>query len=182
MRELLAAAGRVYTEQKNLCIWNKTNAGMGSLYRSKHELVFVFKLGTEAHVNNIELGRHGRYRTNVWDYAGATAGPSGPERADLALHPTVKPVAMIADAIRDCSRRGDIVLDPCGGSGSTLVAAERTKRRGRLIELDPIYVDVTIRRWQERTGGIAFLQDGRSFSAVADSRRQNPPQKSEDGK
>ena len=123
--EVLAAGQSVYSELKNLCVWSKTNGGMGSLYRSRHELVFVFKHGAAPHINNIELGRHGRNRTNVWEYAGVNAW--GPDRLDdLALHPTVKPVAMIADAIRDCSRRGGIVLDGFAGSGSTLIAAERT--------------------------------------------------------
>lgn len=147
-------AGTGYSELKNLCVWNKDNAGMGSFYRSKHELVFVFKVGRAPHVNNIELGRHGRYRTNVWDYPGVNTGTNA-RRKDLELHPTVKPIALVADAIRDCSQRNDIVLDPFGGSGTTLIAAARTGRRARLIEIDPLYVDVTIRRWQELTGGTA---------------------------
>ena len=125
--EVLAAGQSVYSELKNLCVWSKTNGGMGSLYRSRHELVFVFKHGAAPHINNIELGRYGRNRTNVWDYAGVNA--FGTDRdAELALHPTVKPVAMIADAIRDCSRRGGIVLDGFAGSGSTLIAIERYER------------------------------------------------------
>ncbi len=120
----------------------------------KHELVFVFKIGTAPHINNVELGRHGRYRTNVWDYAGANSfGRS--RRADLETHPTVKPVVMIADAIKDCSHRNGIILDPFGGSGTTLLAAERTGRRARLIELDPYYVDAAVNRWERQTGGIA---------------------------
>ena len=110
---------------KNLCVWNKTNGGMGSLYRSKHELVFVFKVGTAAHINNIELGVHGRNRTNVWDYAGVNALGAG-RAEELAMHPTVKPVALVADAILDCSARGGVVLDCFAGSGTTLIAAERT--------------------------------------------------------
>lgn len=151
LRELLQAALAVYTELKNLCVWSKTNAGMGSLYRSAHELVFVFKNGVARHVNNIELGRFGRNRTNVWSYSGASS--FGPNRdADLAMHPTVKPVALVADAILDCSRHGDIVLDVFAGSGTTLIAAEKTGRRGCGIELDPHYVDVTIRRFNEVYG------------------------------
>ena len=148
MSELMLAGRGVYTEIKNLCVWNKTNGGMGSLYRSKHELVFVYKNGTAPHINNVELGKHGRYRTNVWDYAGINA--LGANRLDeLAMHPTVKPVALVADAIKDCSRRGDIVLDAFGGSGTTLIAAERSGRRGYVIEMDPRYVDVAIERFQQ---------------------------------
>ena len=129
MGELLAAAKTVYSELKNLCVWNKDNGGMGSFYRSKHELVFVFKQGTAPHVNTIELGRSGRYRTNVWDYAGVNTFRSG-RLEDLAMHPTVKPVALVIDAIKDYSRRGEIVLDPFSGSGTTIIAAEKSHRRG----------------------------------------------------
>ena len=123
--EMLAAGRRVYRELKNLVVWNKTNAGMGSFYRSQHELILVWKNGRGKHVNNIELGQHGRNRSNVWTYAGANA--FGADRLDeLAMHPTVKPVALVADAILDCSRRSDIVLDSFGGSGTTLIACERT--------------------------------------------------------
>src|SRR5271156_6910085 len=135
---------------ENLCVWNKNNGGMGSLYRSKHELVFVFKNGSGAHINNIELGRHGRYRTNVWDYAGVNTMRAG-RMDDLAMHPTVKPTALVADAILDCSKRQGIVLDCFGGSGTTLLAAEKTGRRGYLMELDPAYVDITIQRYQKLT-------------------------------
>src|SRR5690606_10593132 len=129
--ELLNAAGATYTDFKNLCVWNKTNGGMGSLYRSKHELVFVFKNGSAPHINNVELGKHGRYRTNVWDYAGVNT--LGSERAEaLAMHPTVKPVSLVADAMLDCSTRNGIVLDCFGGSGTTLIAAERVGRRAYL--------------------------------------------------
>ena len=123
----------------------------GSLYRSKHELVFVFKNGTASHVNNVELGAHGRYRSNVWDYQGVNS--FGRERdALLALHPTVKPVALIADAIKDCTKRGDLILDPFAGSGSTIIAAEKTKRRAAIIEIDRVYTDTIVRRWQTYTG------------------------------
>jgi DNA modification methylase len=155
MQELLAAGEEVYSELKNVCVWNKSNAGMGSLYRSKHEFVFVFKVGTAAHINNVSLGRYGRHRTNVWDYVSQNA-LNGTSKSKLALHPTVKPVAMIADAIRDCSNRGGVILDPFAGAGTTLIAAERTGRRARVIELDPLYVDLSIERWQRLTGGTAL--------------------------
>ena len=145
MGELLAAASEPYDELKNLCVWNKTNAGMGALYRSQHELVFLFKKGNGTHINNVQLGVHGRNRTNVWLYPGVNA--FGSERdAELAMHPTVKPVAMVADAILDVTNTGDIVLDAFGGSGTTLVAAEQTGRRGRAIEISPQYVDTIVRR------------------------------------
>jgi DNA modification methylase len=150
MDEMLAAGRRTYRELKNLVVWAKTNAGMGSLYRSQHELIFVWKNGRGKHINNVELGKHGRNRSNVWTYAGVNT--FGPNRLDeLAIHPTVKPVALVADAIRDCSRRGDLVLDSFGGSGSTLIACEKTGRQARLIELDPTYCDQIVRRWQELT-------------------------------
>ncbi len=149
--ELLTAGRAAYSELKNLCVWNKTNGGMGSFYRSKHELVAVFKAGTAPHVNNVALGSHGRYRTNVWDYAGANALGNGRDEA-LAMHPTVKPVAMVADAILDCSTRGGLVLDAFSGSGSTILAAERTGRRAAAIEIEPHYVDVAIRRFEASTG------------------------------
>jgi DNA modification methylase len=153
LSELLTATAQIYSEIKNVCVWNKANAGMGSLYRSKHELVFVFKVGTAPHINNVGLGKHGRNRTNVWDYAGQNV-PGG-SKDKLALHPTVKPVGLVADAIRDCSDRHGILLDPFGGAGTSLIAAERTGRRARLIEIDPRYVDITVRRWQRLTGGTA---------------------------
>jgi DNA modification methylase len=153
LEELLAAGRATYTELKNVCVWVKDNGGMGSLYRSQHELVFVFKHGAVSHHNNIQLGQYGRNRTNVWRYAGANSlSRSGKEGNLLALHPTVKPVALVADAILDCSARGDIVLDPFLGSGTTILAAERTGRAARGIELEPRYVDVAIRRWQTKTG------------------------------
>ncbi len=153
--EMLTAGRRVYRELKNLVVWTKTNAGMGSFYRSQHELIFVWKNGRGKHINNFELGQHGRHRTNVWTYAGSNG--FGAERLEeLAMHPTVKPVALVADAIRDCSRRGGVVLDSFGGSGTTLVACERTHRKARLIELDPIYCDQIVRRWQKLTGRTAL--------------------------
>jgi DNA modification methylase len=149
MGEVLAASKGPYSELKNLCVWNKDNGGMGTLYRSKHELVFVFKKGAAPHTNNVQLGAGGRYRTNVWDYAGVNSF-SG--REDLEMHPTVKPIALVADAIRDCSHRGGIVLDPFGGSGTTLIGAERTTRKARLIEIDPHYCDTIVKRWEKLTG------------------------------
>jgi DNA modification methylase len=155
--ELLTAALGIYAEFKNLCVWVKDNAGMGSLYRSQHELIFVFKNGRASHRNNVELGRHGRNRTNVWHYPGPNNfGRKGEEGNLAALHPTIKPVALIADAILDCSARGDLVLDPFLGSGSTLLAAERVGRICRGVELDPLYVDAAIRRWQHFTGESAI--------------------------
>ena len=155
--QLLQAGTQAYRTLKNIICWVKSNAGMGSLYRSQHELVFLFKNGTASHRNNVALGRHGRNRTNVWHYAGANGfdGRTTDEGHLLALHPTVKPVQMLADALLDSSARGGIVLDPFLGSGSTLIACERVGRRLRGIELDPAYVDVAIRRWQRYTGAIA---------------------------
>jgi hypothetical protein len=163
-REIIAAGDQVYSELKNLCVWNKSNAGMGALFRSKHELIFVFKVGKRPHVNNVALGRYGRHRSNVWDYASQNA-LNGSAKSKLSLHPTVKPVAMIADAIRDCSNRGGLILDPFGGAGTTLIAAERTGRRARVIELNPIFVDVSIERWQRLTGGTAVhAESGQPFA------------------
>ncbi len=169
MREVLDSAG-VYSELKNLCVWAKTNAGMGSLYRSQHELVFVFKLGTASHINNVELGRFGRNRTNVWTYAGVNTF-SKERDAELAMHPTVKPVALVADAILDCSHRGGIVLDAFAGSGSTLIAAEKTGRKGYGIEIDPHYADTIIRRFLKVYDLEArHAQTGQSFEDIARER------------
>jgi DNA modification methylase len=151
MREVLEAAEAPYSELKNLCVWSKTNAGMGSLYRSQHELVFVFKNGTRPHINNVELGRFGRNRTNIWNYAGASSFGSTRD-TELAMHPTVKPLSLVADAILDCSKRGGIVLDAFAGSGTTLIAAEKTGRRGYGIELDPYYCDTIVRRFEDAYG------------------------------
>lgn len=151
MSELLAAGRLAFDELKNLIVWNKTNGGMGTFYRSKHELIFVFKVGQGEHTNSFGLGDTGRYRTNVWDYPGISSVGANRD-TELAMHPTVKPVALVADALRDCSKRGDIVLDQFGGSGTTLIAAEKVGRRGRLIEFDPLYCDTIIRRWQMVTG------------------------------
>ena len=159
MRELLAAGGEAYDSLLNLCVWVKDNGGMGSFYRSQHELILVFKNGKGPHRNNVQLGKFGRYRTNVWEYPGiSTMSKQGDEGNLLALHPTVKPVQMIADAILDASARDEIVLDGFLGSGSTLLAAERVGRICYGIEIDPLYVDVAIRRWQRYTGDQATLQ------------------------
>ncbi len=147
MAELLAAGNSVYDELKNLIVWAKDNGGMGTFYRSRHELIFAFKKGSGPHINTFELGQHGRYRTNVWEYRGVNTLKTG-RMDELALHPTVKPVQMIADAIKDVSGRNDIVLDLFGGSGSSLIAADKTGRRAFLCELDPIYCDTIIARWE----------------------------------
>ena len=163
--EILAAGEAVYDELKNLIVWVKDNGGMGTFYRSRHELIFAFKHGTAPHINTFELGQHGRYRTNVWQYRGVNTMRAG-RMEELALHPTVKPVQMIADAIRDVSGRGEIVLDVFGGSGSTLIAAEKTGRRARLCEIDPVYCDRIIARWQTYAKDDAErLVGGRSVDA-----------------
>jgi len=167
LQPLLTVGDAHYSELLNICVWNKSNGGMGSLYRSKHELVAVFKAGKGPHVNNVALGRHGRNRTNVWDYAGLNAPVAGRDRA-LALHPTVKPVPLVADAIRDCSNHGDLVLDPFCGSGTTLIAADKTGRLARCMEIDPLYVDAAIRRWERATGQKALHADtGQPFGVAA---------------
>ena len=155
--EIMKAGGEHYHELKNLIVWNKDNGGMGAFYRSKHELIFAFKNGSAKHVNNFELGQHGRYRTNVWDYAGINSLKEG-RAEELAMHPTVKPVDLVADAILDCSTRGGIVLDSFAGSGTTIVAAEQTCRRCFAVELDPHYCDVCIERWQNMSGGNGILE------------------------
>ena len=173
--EMLAAGNEIYPELKNICVWVKHNAGMGSLYRSQHEMIFVYKTGRQSHRNNVQLGKHGRHRTNVWSYRAANDfGRPTDEGNLLKLHPTVKPVAMVADAILDCSSRGDVVLDPFLGSGTSLLAAERVGRRCFGIEIDPAYVDTIIRRWQAFTGeaarhsatGEAFDRGAEEFSHV----------------
>lgn len=166
MRELLAAGTAAYSELKNLCVWTKDNAGMGSFYRSQHELVFVFQNGPDSYRNNVQLGRFGRSRSNVWQYPGANSFSRSTNEGDLlALHPTVKPVALVADALMDCSARGDLVLDPFLGSGTTVIAAERAGRICNGMELDPGYVDTVIRRWQEFTNHEALNQvTGQTFA------------------
>ena len=162
MGEVMEAGEAAYTELKNLIAWDKGTGGMGTFYRSRHELIFAFKNGTSPHINSFELGQHGRYRTNIWSYKGLNSFGAGRDE-DLALHPTVKPVAMIADAIKDVSKRGDIVLDSFGGSGSTLIAAHKTGRRGFLCELDPTYCDVIIRRYE------AYAKDDAILTSTAET-------------
>jgi DNA modification methylase len=170
MGELLDAGSRVYSELKNLIVWVKDNGGMGSFYRSRHELIFAFKNGTAPHVNSFGLGQHGRYRTNVWTYKGMNSF-GGRRNEELTLHPTVKPVALLADAIKDVSSRGSIVLDLFGGSGSTLIAAHKTGRRGCLMEIDPLYCDRTIRRWEAFAKDDAVLEaTGQTFTEVVRER------------
>jgi DNA modification methylase len=170
LEELLTAGHGAYSELKNLAVWVKDNGGMGSLYRSQHELVFVFKQGHGGHRNNVQLGQFGRNRSNVWRYPGVNSfGRCGEEGNLLALHPTVKPVTLVADAILDCSARGDIVLDAFLGSGTTVIAAERTGRCCCGMELDPAYVDTAVRRWQALNGGSArHVASGRCFDDLAD--------------
>jgi hypothetical protein len=172
--ELLNAARSVGLTPLNLCVWNKGTGGMGSLYRSQHELVFVFKKGSASHKNRIELGRHGRCRTNVWTYPGlASFGPNRLEQ--LAEHPTIKNCAMIADAMRDVSDRNDVVIDPFCGSGTTIIAAAKTGRRAHTIELDPKYVDVAVRRWEKWSGKQArHVDTGLTFAEEAARRARRP--------
>ena len=166
--EVLLAGKKAYDTLLNLCVWTKNNGGMGSFYRSQHELIFAFRKGKEPHRNNIQLGKFGRNRTNVWSYPGVnTLSKSAGEGNLLALHPTVKPVAMIADAILDCSARGDIVLDSFSGVGSTILAAEKVGRVCYAIEIDPLYVDATVKRWEKHTGQKAFCATtGECFDQV----------------
>ena len=173
--ELLSAGEEVFSELKQLCVWNKANGGMGAFYRSKHEMVLVFKMGQAEHINNFGLGETGRPRNNVWDYPGVTSFGASRDEA-LAIHPTVKPVALVADAIKDCSKRGGLVLDPFGGSGSTLIAAQTCGRSSRLIEYDPLYCDTIIRRYERYTGKTATLvATGQSFELVAAARMEGGP-------
>jgi DNA modification methylase len=172
-RELLDAGAAIFDELKNVCIWAKSNAGQGSFYRSQHEMVFVFKHGTAPHINTFGLGSGGRSRSNVWRYAGVNTFRAG-RLDELAMHPTVKPVGLIADAMRDCSRRGSIILDAFAGSGSTLIAAEQIGRRAFAIEIDEAYADVAVRRWQRFTGCDAILDaSGETFDELL-ARRSDP--------
>lgn len=165
-KELLEAGSVVYGELKNICIWVKTNAGQGSFYRSQYEQVFVYKCGNGPHINTFGLGQNGRSRSNVWRYAGVNTFKAG-RMDELRQHPTVKPVELVVDALRDCSRRGSLVLDAFCGSGTTLLAAERIGRRAYCLELDPSYADVAIRRWQRFTGRDAIVQrTGQTFSEL----------------
>tara|TARA_R110000868_G_scaffold411694_2_gene707594 strand:- start:2354 stop:3760 length:1407 start_codon:yes stop_codon:yes gene_type:complete len=161
---------KFYDTQLNLCVWSKSNGGMGSFYRSRHELILIFRNGPGPHLNNIQLGKYGRNRTNVWEYDGCSTGTKE-RRADLALHPTVKPAEMIADAIKDASKRGGLILDPFLGSGTTIIACEMTGRVGVGLELDPKYVDVIVRRWEAYTGGEAVhAETGLTFAEMHEMR------------
>lgn len=174
MGEMSVAGKDAYSSLMNICVWAKTNGGMGSLYRSQHELVFVFKAGTGRHINNVELGKHGRNRTNLWTYAGINSFGKNRD-ADLALHPTVKPVALVADALLDCSKRSGIVLDAFAGSGTTLMAAHKTGRRGYGIELDPRYCDVIVRRLTEAANTPAIHKaTGKTFDEIAAEQTEDP--------
>jgi DNA modification methylase len=168
MDDVTASVAKIYDDLLNICVWNKSNAGMGSLYRSKHEMVFVYRVGSGPHTNNVELGKHGRNRTNVWDYASVNS-MRGSRREDLALHPTVKPVAMVADAYCDVTRQGDLVLDIFLGSGTSLIAAERVGRRFRGLDIDPAYVDLAMQRWTDLTGKepeLVHREDGAAEDAA----------------
>ena len=168
--EIVTAGEAVFGKPKNLIVWTKTNAGQGTFYKSQHELIFVFKNGDAPHINNFELGQHGRTRSNVWSYAGVNTFRAG-RLDDLSTHPTVKPVAMVADAMRDCSRRGDIILDPFMGSGTAILAAERVGTRAYGVELDPLYVDAAVRRWQSFTKRDPILNGtGQTFDEVTAAR------------
>jgi DNA methylase len=170
MGELLKAGQAVFSELKNLCVWNKTNGGMGTFYRSKHELVFVFKAGAAAHTDTFGLEDSEHHRTDVWDYAGVNTLRVG-RSEDLAMPPSVKPVALVVAAIKDCSKCGEVVLDPFGGCGTTLIAAEKTDRLARLIESDPAYCDTILRRYERVTGKQARQAvSGMSFDEMAQER------------
>lgn len=168
----ITAAGGVYTSMQNMCVWVKSSGGMGSLYRSQHELCFIFKKGKDSHTNNVELGKNGRYRTNVWHYAGVNS--FGQHKADIKLHPTVKPVEMLRDAILDVTKRGDIVLDSFLGSGSTLIASEKSGRICCGIEFEPLYIDTTIRRFKEVFGIDAIREsDGKTYFEILSDKLSN---------
>jgi DNA modification methylase len=172
---LVSVGRKIYAVMLNLVVWNKTNSGQGSFYRSAHELIGVFRVGPAPHQNNVELGRHGRNRSNVWTYAGVNSFGAGRNEA-LAMHPTVKPVAMIAEAMRDCTSKGDIVLDPFLGSGTTLIAAEKVGRRCFGIEYEPGFVDCAVRRWQAYSAADAILEgDGRTFDEISAAREAERP-------
>jgi DNA modification methylase len=173
--ELIETGREIYGEMLNLAVWIKSNAGQGSFLRSQHELIGIFRVGEGKHLNNVELGRHGRSRSNVWHYAGLNAFRAG-RMDELAAHPTVKPVAMVADALKDCTRRGDIVLDTFAGAGTTILAAERVGRRAYSLELEPKFVDAAIRRWQAFTRRDAVHADtGQTFEDVAGDRKDPQP-------
>ncbi|MDR6305813.1 DNA modification methylase [Nitrobacter vulgaris] len=166
--DVVDAGSVAYGDTLNIVVWVKSNAGQGSFYRSQHEFIVVFRVGKAAHLNNIELGRHGRSRSNVWHYRGVNTFGVG-RMQELRAHPTVKPVALVSDAIRDCTRRRDVVLDTFSGSGTTIMAAERVGRRACAIEVEPRYVDVAVRRWQAFTGKDAVdAETGLTFNEFAE--------------
>lgn len=168
--EIIVAGRNSYTEFKQLCVWNKGTGGMGTFYRSQHELIFVFKNGTAKHTNNFELGENGRYRTNVWNYAGMNNFATDDRDELLKMHPTVKPLQLVIDAILDCSHYGETILDLFGGSGTTLIASEETHRKCCMMELDPKYVDTIVRRWQKHTGKQAIhAESGKTFDELEDN-------------
>ncbi len=174
--ETLAAANAAGMERVNLIVWAKTAGGMGSFYRSRHELIFLFRKPGASHLNRVELGKHGRNRTNVWDYEGVNGFGAKKAKA-REMHPTVKPMALVRDALLDCTDRGDVVLDLFSGSGTTLIAAEQSRRRGRATELDPRYVDVGVIRWQDYTGQEAILAStGQTFREVREARQKEAQQ------
>jgi DNA modification methylase len=170
MSEILAAGRAANLDLLNLCVWTKTNGGMGSLYRSRHELVFVFKSGKDPHTNNIQLGRFGRNRSNLWNAPGTNSFARNSSKNLLESHPTVKPIALVADAILDCTERNDIVIDPYLGSGTTILAAERTGRRCHAIEIDGRYVDTAIKRWEQLTKQEAKDINGKTFAQTRTDR------------
>jgi DNA modification methylase len=175
--ELVTAGKHVYGDFINIAVWVKSNAGLGSFYRSQHEFVGVFRVGRGPHLNNVELGRHGRSRSNVWHYAGMNAFRAG-RMDELRAHPTAKPVALVADAIKDCTRRGDVMLDTFAGSGTTVMAAERVGRRARALEIEPRFVDLMIRRWQTFTRRDArHAASGLCFDEIAQGEAQNTTRK-----
>lgn len=167
LAEVVTAGNDTYTDLKNIVVWVKTNAGQGSLYRSQREFIAVVKNGDASHQNDVELGKHGRNRSNVWTYAGVNTFRAG-RMDDLSAHPTVKPTALVADTMRDCSRRGEIILDCFMGSGTTILAAEKVGRHAYGLEIDPAYVDLAIRRWQSFTGRDAVLSaTGQTFDELS---------------
>ena len=174
MGELIEAGDAVFTRRLNICCWDKGQGGMGSLYRSQHELVAVYKYGTEPHINNVALGKNGRNRTNVWSFPGMAGFGKGRKKA-LELHPTVKPVALVAEALLDVTGPGDIIIDLFGGSGTTLIAAERLGRAARLVEFDPLYVDRIIARWEKMTGQTAILLSDGAESDASAADESTPP-------
>jgi hypothetical protein len=174
--QLIEVGHEIYDTMLNLVVWNKSNAGQGSFYRSQHELIGVFRSGGRPHRNNVELGRFGRNRSNVWTYPGVNT--FGKERMkSLAAHPTVKPMALVADALLDCTARGDVVLDQFAGSGTTILAAEKIGRVAYCLEYEPRYVDVAIQRWQQQTKLEATLEgDGRTFEEIGRARAKSTNQ------